>query len=201
MNTIQDLWTKCLYCPLCQETCRSIEVSAGPDRSFRDTSALKYDNTLHIKTYFKLKQLRYRMQYDINCLTNKFEMSIADESDVEMDADKSIEEERICRKVDRSDAYFWLDGNCPKCSSHICSDDIYLKMKYKKLEDISIESETVKVLDQYEVIMHPSRNEMEIGKLDKMSIFIKRFTYPLAELDFSNPQKAIERIETIITFN
>lgn len=200
MNTIQDLWTKCLYCPLCQKSCRSIEVSVGPDKSFRDTTALKYDDTLHIKTYFKLKQLRYRMQYDINCLTNKFEISITDESDAEMDADKSIEEERICRKIDRSDAYFWLDGNCAKCTSHICSDDIYLNMKYKKLEDISIERETIEIFDKYRIIMYPSRNEMDIARLEPALIYPKYSTHSLMELDFSNPQKAIERIETIITF-
>jgi hypothetical protein len=136
-------------------------------------------------------------------------MVIEDEDDKEMDADKSLEEERLCQKVNRASAYFSMDGNCRTCRSSISSYDISLKMNTKRLEDVCVESETIRLLDQYEVILHPIKEEMEIAKLKPMKnkngemilLPMRYYTHTLVELDFSNPQRSIDRIQTLITFS
>ena len=165
---------------------------------------IKSDEKLTISSYLTIRNLQLHIQHIIDCEKNEFDIAIEEEAEREMDADKSTEEERVCQKVDRSDAEFWLDGNCPKCSSHICSHNIPLKLKTRKLKSVGIETETVR-LKPYEIVFFPDQNKMEVSKKDFSTLTItypppKRITLPLVELDFTDPKEALEHLKTLLVF-
>lgn len=202
---LNQLWDKCSYCRVCQDHTHEITVSLFPDRSFKGLTFIKSGNTLTLSSYLKIGTYQLHITHTIDCLNDTFEFSADEETERGMDLDKSLAEEQICYRVDRSYAEFWLDGNCRKCRSHICTNDIPLNLKTRKLENLGIETETIQ-LKPYEIICHPDRNEMEVSKKENLYTLTitypppKRLTLPLIELDFTNPKEAIDHLETLLVF-
>jgi len=200
---IQQFWDRCSLCPVCHNR-RVLRASVGPDRFFRDTSFQKEDNVFRIKTYYKWKDLRYCIHFDIDCLTNTFTASFEDQSDQSMDAAMSLEDEKLFKRVDYARPYFWIDGNCHHCErTAIHTTDIILDMRTMQLihNDIGIERELIYVMNQYEIILRPLQKEMDIGKLIDGGIKMSQYlTCPLVDIDFSNPEQALKRVETLLVF-
>lgn len=198
---LNQLWDKCAYCPRCRDASRVITVSLFPNRVLKDLTFLKSEEALILSSYITIRSLQLHVRHIIDCEKNEFEIAIEEETEREMDADKSTEEKEICQRVDRSDAEFWLDGNCPKCRSHICSNNIPLKMRSKKLKHVGIETETI-YLKPYEIVFYPDQDRMEVSKNEKEVLTTsKPITLPLVELDFTDPQEALERLETLLVFS
>lgn len=183
---------------MCRSASRVITVSLFPDKTFKGLTFIKSDRALILSSYLTIRTLQLHVRHIIDCENNEFEIGIEEETEREMDADKSTEEKEICQRVDRSDAEFWLDGNCPKCRSHICSNNIPLKLKTRKLKSVGVEEETI-FLKPYEMMFYPDQNEMKVGIIAEP--LSKQITLPLVELDFSDPQEALERLETLLVFS
>jgi len=194
VNTIQELWSYCLYCHICKESHREIEVSAGPT-SVGSTPHIqlihfeKENNILNIQCVYKKI---FNVTYSIDCLNNNFKI-ISNNSE-----------------VITSYCYFEIQSVCHICNStHVQGADLELNRRDGKVYNIGIYSEGTYLLstkEMYHVTMLYSTALMLVSKCfkdeDGKIIDDNRVcTLPLVDLDFSNPHKAANRIKTMLVFS
>jgi ribosomal protein S27AE len=201
---IQELWDKCSFCPVCQSGIRLVKHSLAPSTWFGGHSFFKNDNTLLIEAFLKKQCQDQIIRFSIDCQINQFTVGLAVKENQEMDAGVSLEEESAWYHLHRSKPFFWLDANCPKCSSHIHSQDILLNLKTQRLENVEVESETIR-LAEYKVDFHPPSNEMDVVRLEpgqKTTYPLSRHrTVPMMELDFANQEETLERLRIAMVFS
>ncbi len=189
LKTVQELWSYCLCCPVCDDTSREIVVSAGPEDKFKLVFFKKEDNILNIQCVYKNKFLA---TYDIDCLNNTF---------------------KICGNepnLDKTYCYFCLQSVCRQCNaSHATGSDLELSWIDNSINHIGIEREGVYILstkDKYHVSMIYENSTMIVSKCfkDKDGQIIddnRICILPLVDLDFSEPRKTAHRIKTMLVFS
>ncbi|MGE3320546.1 MAG: hypothetical protein AB7I18_14755, partial [Candidatus Berkiella sp.] len=70
LNTLHDLWRHCLFCPICQDYCRDIDITVGPDEAFNLDTYQKDNNFLYLNCVFKRgNKVKYKVKYSIDTLT------------------------------------------------------------------------------------------------------------------------------------
>ena len=217
-NTVQELWSYCLYCPICKDTCREIDISVSPDRYFKLISFKKQDNFLHIFcTSRQKKRDVYKINYHINCQNNKFAVDVFEiiETDPqEMNADTSLDEEekfRLRERASRAYFYFYINSSCRKCGyTYTNSVDLETNAAEKTVFNIGVEREGIFVLlpnDKYHLTMSYDNGTTLINKCEldpynnELRDVGKTFECPVINFDFSNLEKVVNKIKTIITFS
>lgn len=219
-ETLQDLWFYCQQCPICRAPTRSIEISVAPDNIFKLISFRKEGNYLKLFCiYHQRKSAKYKINYTIDTTTGKYSVEVLElieTPDVEMNADTNLDEEekyRLRVKASKSYFYFYINTNCKDCKvSYASSSDIELSSDGMSLvkEDLSLEREGVYILlptDKYHLTMLYDANKTLINKctIDKNSFEIiddpSTFEAPVINFDFSNLQKVVNKIKTLITFS
>ena len=85
LNTIQELWEHCLYCPICKESCREMHVSVGPDETCNIISFKKKNEILHLTCKLLLRKLKYIVHYTVNCNDNSFDVKFSAPEDNSVD--------------------------------------------------------------------------------------------------------------------
>jgi len=217
-ETLQLLWNYCTFCPICRTNCRDISISVSPDNIFKLISFKKEDELLKLYcTYRQRKQDKYKANYVINTLTGKFGVEVLemmDSIDSEMNADTNLDEEekyRLRVKVSKTYFYFYINGDCKVCNAaSINSTDIELNWDGESITNIGIEREGIFIIlpkDKYHLSILYDSNKTLINKclIDKLSYDIldsdKMFECPIINFDFSNLQKVVNKIKTIITFS
>lgn len=200
LNTVQELWSYCLFCPICQDITRDLHISVGPDEAFKLIAHKKDNHILHLQCIFQRTSLSYKVNYTINCLDNSFLLDIS-------------EPETSNSNVDKASApyfYFYIQGDCKSCNStYASSKDLELSLLNKKIENIGIELEGVYLLGKeshYHITMAYEDKEMLITRCHEEDGMImedsgKPFRLPIMEFDFSQPNKVINKIKTILLFS
>jgi hypothetical protein len=192
LNTVQELWSHCLYCPICKDICRDPLVSVGPDDQFQIVFAEKEDHILSVQCLFKKKDKKIHVTYLIDCLKNTFEI----------EGNDSALQNTYC--------YFYIQSDCRRCdATHTNGTDLELNLETKQISNIGIEREGIYLLstkDKYHVTFQYDNNTMLVSKCfeddDGMLIDDNKVArLPLVNLDFSKPRKAANRIKTLLVFS
>lgn len=189
LKTVQELWSYCLYCHICKDTCRKITLSAGPAPNFLLIHSEKEDNILNIQCVYKK---RFNVTYSIDCLNNTFKI-ISNNSE-----------------VITSYCFFDIKSVCHVCNAtHVQGADLELNLKEKTIYNIGIYNEGTYLLsteDMYHVTLLHDTNLMLVSKCFKSKkgkIIDDNIVcaLPLVDLDFSDLRKTAHRIKTMLVFS
>ncbi len=217
-NSLQELWSYCLFCPICRRICRDIEISVAPDNTFTLVSFKKEDHWLKLHcTYRQQRVVKYKVDYSINCLTNKYLVEVSEMIDAsntsDMTADKNLEEEELHRKrfqIAKSYFYFYIFGNCEECNvSWTNSTDIEFNNKELIVYNVCVDRDSIYIMqpkDKYHLTICYDENKTIISRCIVDNNFnlvddYKTFECSVINFDFSNPQKVVNKIKTLITFS
>jgi hypothetical protein len=200
-DSIQDLWSYCLFCPVCRNSSREVQIAVGPDDVFLIDKFEKTDSNLILDCIFFTRKQKYFIKYNINCNDNSFISEISDPVPTLIN-------------IDRAPApyfYFYLLGACRECNaSYINGADIELNLLNKTIFNIGVEIEGVYLLKEkskFHIIYEYDNNNMIISRcyIDQVDGRIvdenKPFHCPVMILDFSNQSKAVNRLKTILVFS
>lgn len=201
LNTVQNLWDYCLFCPICQKNVREIKINVGPSGVFKLSSFEKKDSRLIITCAAQLKSNNFKCQYDIDCVNNNFQFLVQEVL--------SINPEPISDRASSPYFYFYLYGNCKECGmSYLNSKDLELDLLNSKVVDVGLEREWITLLYQDESfcisISYGSNNVLISRLVMEEGIYVSEgnpFTFPLTEFDFSNPGRAVSKIKTMLLFS
>jgi len=197
MDTLQQLWEYCQFCPICQKPCRDVVVSVGPDDNFRMIDYSKQDNLLHIRCdYYFEDTAQTEVTYIINCDTHKYELQMLDEGMPET----------------QFPFYFYLNANCDCNNASISSIDIEIKWAEATCqiyERFLIDQEDIYLItgqEGYHITLRSNQSRMVVSKL----IFSRtggliddgvEQTYPFVNFDYTDIDKSIHKLKTIILFS
>lgn len=204
-NTVQELWSYCAFCPLCQDVCREVmvDVAMNSDMS-NETLYEKKDQFLYItcerhlwrrRPIDKKKNRKYETvcKYVIDCTQNTFTFQ----------AMPDMPPETSC----------YIQSICENCTSTFAyGADMELYTPSQKIFNIGLEREAIKLTDnthRYELNYYygsdapPGEGMFVYRSLldadgDPDSLGIK---LPLMELDFSDQKKIINKLKTLILFS
>jgi hypothetical protein len=216
-NSLQELWNYCSFCPLCRENCRSIDVSVGPDKQFKIELFEKSPDSLRIRCGLTIKRNVYIIERQFNCLDNSFTTEVTNvladswfgAYDVCPLKNKLLDEQRLKDEY----FYFYIQSSCKKCGqSSTHGADLELDItdpKIGKVFNIGLELESVYLLknkDKFHITLSYDRNAMLVSRCyeDEDGDFIesdKAIELPLVKLDFSDQNRVIDKIKTLILFS
>lgn len=217
-ENLQELWSYCQYCPVCRQACRNIDLSVVPD-NFKLISYRKEERFLKLFCVAqRRKQEKYKINYIIDVITGKYSVEVLELIDaptVEMNADTNLDEEekhRLRVKMSKSCIFFYLNGDCSNCNnSYISTIDAELSGTTMSItgSSIGIEREGITILlpnDKYRLTILHDTGKTLINKciVDKNSNILDDFSTfetSVVNFDFSNLEKVIHRIKTLITFS
>lgn len=200
MKSLQELWSHCLFCPICRDITREINVSVGPDDAFEIFKFEKNDHILSLDCFFYTKNKEFKIKYDINCLNNSFNVVISDPTPSTRDVSRASS----------AHFFFYINSDCRICNAtHTNSADLELDMINKVVSNINVEREGIYLLNEktkYHITLEHDCNRMQISKCfedEELGILDdnKPFTFPMIKFDFSNPKKVINKIRTLLVFS
>lgn len=199
-STLQELWSYCRFCPLCQDITRDITVASGPGESSVITKQKKDNEILQITCLKMVGSMKFTYTYYIDCVRNTFTLSV-----------KEANPEDSPVKRQASNFMFYLISSCDVCNNTSTnSTDIELDILSKKITSFGVSLESIYMLNQkskYHLVLdHDSqllnvtkvRYVSDIGEIEDES---KVITFPLTHFDFSKPKKVIKRIQTLLVFS
>ncbi len=209
-NNLQELWDYALYCPICEDMCRTISLSLNPDRIFKPDPLFSKDELLNINFIATLKNTFNSINLvnghlKINCLTNQF--IIEDLSNL---SDKFVP--ILLKKLDHAQhkAELFLESHCLVCgNSAIYSNDIELDFSSNSLKEIKLNLEIVEIkIDSSKIYTIEQKYDdnqtwieeyhtLDNGKLRRKA----SYRHNLLNIDFSDLKKAFNRIKTILVFS
>jgi hypothetical protein len=200
-NTINQLWDNLLICPFCNKE-RKVELSIGPDGVFNLITWDKSKNIITIVFSISIESVLYTSTWKIDCNSNKFGINT-----------KSMGSELTSSlpSSEYSNLYFYLYSECNNCNNSFSNtSDLSISSKeYLKIDNIGIEREGwfikkpehqqyyALVADYQYDKMYFNNVEMFKGIIKKKS---KEISLPLLELDFSNHEKLLNKIGTMLLF-
>ena len=193
-SNINELWNYCLFCPICQENCRDMKVSVGPDMVFIMNSYEKTEKMLNLCCNYKNSSYIYTVNYKINCIDNTFIMTVP----------IAKPNNETYRKASRAYFYFYIQSNCKKCNcASAYGNDLDLNTLKKTISNIKLEHEGFSLYTGKESNMF----FLEIDHIDNV-IFVgclpdngKEIQLPLFDIDLIDQAKTIEKLKTYILFS
>jgi hypothetical protein len=199
-NTLQELWSYSLYCPLCKDVVRNMVVSMGPSNVSAVKTFKKVNQFLHVDARFHFFKKKYNGKLIINCVTNTFEIAVEQIEDGDL----------LVNKSPSSTLYLELQSTCNECANtFVVSSDIDIDLLGKTLSNFSISREGFYLLkgkSKYHVSLDHESNTMDISKCfeDDSGTIVddnKPLRFPIINFDFSNTQKVINKIRTLLVFS
>lgn len=202
-NTLQELWDHCAFCPICLRKCREVLISVGPDDEFTLLSTKKSNEALHIKCSFKNKTDLYSIIYQINCLDNSYTVDIKYLCPRDSTADVIYQGQKILEPY----FFFFIEGVCNEClcaNSH--SVDFELSILDKKISNLKLDREdfllsSKKGSNSMLITLSYGKNILAVNMADNNSTPLPTIKLPMINLDFSDQDKAMDRIKTLILFS
>jgi hypothetical protein len=200
LKTVQELWSHCLFCPICQDITRDVHVEVGPDDAFQLVKFEKNNHILTLHCSFRAFKKKQSVKYHINCLDNSFKVDIGESTPDETPTTAA-----------RPYFFFYIQSDCKECnSSHTNGSDLELDMLNSVVSNIGVEREGIYLLNEknkFHITLCHDDNEMLISKCfeDEQTGEIlddnKPFNFPIIEFDFSNQKKVINKIRTLLVFS
>lgn len=181
-DNLEKMWEYCEFCPVCQKNSRKIYVYIGPEDIFEIESYTKDNGVLDLCCFFiDTTRLKYDLDINIDCITNSFDITWPTGNCDKLNAilkDKFL--------------YIYVQSFCKGCSDTY-SADIEASFLDKKFSNMKLEKEVV-LLKQWLLITNHEDSKMYLIK-DR-----KKITLPIINFDYSDPQKVIDRLKTLIIF-
>ena len=199
-NTLQELWSFALFCPLCQDITREVIVAGGPSNVIEVKSQKKTNEILKIQCSAKLARQSYNIAYYIDCIKNTFTVSIT-EAQVQDPPVKGTSSPTFTLS---------LISDCRICgNTSMNSEDIEIDLLTKKVSNFEVCMEGIYLLNQknkYHLTLNHKAQELILSKChedDDGSIIDdnKTISFPLTHFDFSKPKKVLNRIRTLLVFS
>jgi len=201
-NSVQELWEYCQFCPLCQDSCRIMRVKVDPDDAYKLISFEKTDDQLKLHCVFSYKRELSKVVFEIDTHTNSLKTTVSDpvitiQTGGQFRAKKAF-------------VVFQLFGDCDRCAcTHATSAEMELGLTNKEVGPPKVDREGVYLLennDKFHITLIYDRNVMLVSRcfLDEDDIAVddnKVLELPLVKLDFSNQEKVINKINTLILFS
>lgn len=201
ITTIQELWSYCLFCPICRDITREISIQGGPPEVTQIKSYRKVDHFLEIDCFVTVSKKQYGITYYLDCLRNTFTQTIKE---------IGIQDPPINR-ASSANFYIYFLADCRVCNStHTNSQDIELDILKKKVSNIGVSLEGVYLLkqkDKYHLTIQHKDQKILVSRMiedpDSGELIDdnKVVSFPLTHLDFSKPKKLINRIKTLLVFS
>jgi hypothetical protein len=198
-DTFQKLWNYCLYCPICKNYNRNINVSLGPDDNFELMGCCKVGSEVRILCKYYHQGWRGSsclITFIINTTNNTYEVKTSGTPPA-TDVAK--------------DSYFfcYLHAKCQGCNySYLNTADIEFNHINKTISNIKMDQEGVYLVsekDKFHISLSHERNIMMVSRFEEMGEATiddpNIIELPLANLDFSDANKTINRIKTFILFS
>jgi hypothetical protein len=208
-NSIRELWDYCLFCPLCQNSTRGVSISVGPEPVISLTDYIEPDQNIELRCLYKYKLSKYKLSnykitFTIDLDTNRFETNIH-KVDIPEPA------KAYYGRTSKPYFYFYVQGHCYQCGlSSTYSTDLELDILNRKISNIGLEADSFVIADgnhRLVIETYYDTNTMSVH-LDKLPLSDGGFTddkkaiqLPMRKLDFSDKDKLIHRIQTMITFS
>lgn len=203
-NTVEELWDHCLFCPVCQDPDRYVDITVGPDEHFEiedweaDGSQLRLTcNFRFDRTDKKNRASKYSATYLIDCQQNTFKLTTNGPDPV------------IANHAAGFELFFHIFAKCEKCNcSYINTADLELNNKDHIISNIQIDRDSVYMIgekDKYHITLSHDRNVMMVSRCQMKDNTIEDeesvIELPLVNLDFSNHSKVVNKIKTLILFS
>jgi len=205
-DNVEDLWQYMSRCPLCQSPNRSVEVSVGPDEEY---SLIKFDKdgynfVITSSLRSRVFKCRYDVVYHIDCLNNTYEFkAYYPDSEEKVDLPVLVKGNSAFNIF-----FFYLQSSCKDCSNTgVYSSDIELINGI--VSNIMLEREDIYLLSEerkYRICYLHDEEKVKIAKCwyekDTLQYSKKRFIQSLPfDLDFSDINKVLNKIGTLLTFS
>jgi hypothetical protein len=199
---VQDLWAYCMYCPVCQDMCREVMVDIllrGDLNYMFDVE--KKDQFLTLKWPSKRKDRLLEpkraskhgapITYVIDCMKNTFEIDSENPAAL-------------------NNPTFYLQGTCYGCNDSVAyGADMEMDVETGTIPDIGLEAESIELADDnhdYSITIDYHRDEMLISVYDPKydgdsDQTPKQTALPIIKLDYSDKQKVIQKLSTLLLFS
>jgi hypothetical protein len=209
LNTIQKLWNYCLFCPICQDSCRTIRISVGPDRTFEFLSFKKGEHILDVSCLYKKNFYKYQVDYLIDCDNNIFKVNVFEVPNIDARFHNPEKVRDVASLIKEAYFFFHIESDCVVCG---CSQTHGLDLEFdtieKTISNIGLERESIflmKNTDKFHITLIYDSNIMLVSRLIKSEGPIeedsKALELPLVNFDFTNIDKVISKIKTFILFS
>jgi hypothetical protein len=193
-NSLQELWSYSLYCPVCKNMDRRIDLSIGMDDCFRLIEFRKINQILTI-IMERPQEKNIRAKVEIDCVTNAASRYVYDT------LGNPAKEHVTFMTVSTF-------STCDDCGSVTNSEDFIVNfMTYDIHLPIHLENEFIVLNDKkannrlYSVNFLHLEEFVEISVFDKTQESRRPLSVPMFDLDLSNIDKALKRIKTIVLFS
>lgn len=204
-SNINELWSYCGICPVCSND-KKIYLNLGPDIYFKLLDFDKIKDILKIKfetnTFGKKSPI---FKWEINCSNNTYEASCdADYDNIFVKEKPKSIRDLINHIKPIHSLYFYLFSKCDICGSYINTSDVEIKNDYSMdIKSFSLEKEGIylrETLQKYLITIDYYQNNMNLEELDNNQAGTKnkQINLPYFSLDFSNQEKLISKINTIL---
>jgi hypothetical protein len=194
-NNISELWNYCVYCPICEKSCKRLDIKIGPEQDFAELLLIeKNDEHLIMGGFYKYKDINNRKNFSIkfNLLDNTFAFH------------------NILSNEFKLSPYIYMQSFCYECSgSDTITDDIILDLKTNKLSSILLDQDSLWIYIQTGEAIYISQNYIDNKTIirkynildDGTKKFKSTFKTKLLDIDLHDVQKAGKRAQTILVFN
>jgi hypothetical protein len=205
-NTVQELWSYCLFCPICKEPSRTITLTVGPDDQFKLSRNIPYekiDSQLKLFCSFRMDMEdpdyvkgKCAATFNIDCDTNQYVV-------------ESGGTQLLVKKANDAYFYFYVHSTCKKCNcSYVNSADLEFDRDSKRVSNIQMEREGYELLtekDKYRLTQSHDRNVLMVSRLtEEEGLRVNSdnvLELPLFKLDLSDIPRAVNKIKTLILFS
>lgn len=193
LNTVQNIWSQCLYCPLCKDVCRDVVFIADASHDTNINVWEKIESNIIFSCQINNKNKSSGLiNFNINCLNNSFEFEII-KSPI-----KNIET-ISCQLI----------GTCAKCNNTFSiTSSFILDFNSKKISNIGIDKDNIILSDKddyYNITLLHYCDTMLISKCktheDGRVTEQNAIDLPIMKLDFANPKRVINKIKTLLLFS
>jgi hypothetical protein len=189
MNNLQEVWTHCLFCPLCQDVCRNINIFPLAGISIENLNKknefIEFD--CHINNSKKSAK-GLRVHYKLDAINNSFEFEIRKPGENMQISNISME----------------MSGGCNKCKkTYSISSSFDLDIKEQNIKNFGIDKDSVMLFDgnnYYHITILNYSKQLLVSKCDDDSFLSEgeAISLPLINLDFTNPKAILTRIKTLL---
>lgn len=200
-KSVQEVWSYCLFCPLCRDVVRDIGVSLHPHETLHYLSHKKKDHILELKCERIAGGRKYTTTYYIDCLRNTFTLSV--EKDVPHKSEAPL-------PMAYYFVYMTLMANCSKCNcTYTNSADLELDLIKKTILNIGVELEGIYLLEdksKYHLTFQHNTESILVSRIFETEEggFVddnKTVSFPMTHFDFSKPKKVLNRLKTLLVFS
>lgn len=190
LNNLQEVWSHCLFCPVCQDVCRNISIfpltrNMSIEKLNKQNQIIEFD--CHVNNSKKSAE-SMKVHYKLDAINSSFEFEILQPGENMHVSNISME----------------IFGGCTKCNkTNSISSSVDLDIKRLSINNFGIDKDSVMLFDgnnYYHITILNYSKQLLVSKCEDDSFFSEgeAISLPLINLDFTNPKAILTRIKTLL---